>query len=79
MQEEVAAGDPRPSVEARYESFGQYRSAVANAVDDMVKNRLMICEDTSAEVKRLIDSGLAAGVPAPNGREPKYPDIPHCI
>lgn len=38
----------------------------------------MLCEDTTAYVKRLIDAGLAAGVPAPRGREPKYPDIPHC-
>jgi len=44
----------------------------------MVKNRLMLCEDTGAYVTRLIDAGLAAGVPAANGREPKYPAIPHC-
>jgi uncharacterized ferredoxin-like protein len=76
--ERLASGDPRPSVEERYQSFGQYRSAVVNAVDDLVKNRLMICEDTTAEVKRLIDAGLAAGVPAPKGKEPIYPDVPHC-
>jgi len=74
----VATGDPRPSVEERYQSFGQYRSAVVNAVDDLVKNRLMLCEDTSAYVTRLIDAGLVAGVPAPTGREPKYPNVPHC-
>ena len=76
--ERLASGDPRPSVEERYQSFAQYRSAVVNAVDDLVKNRLMICEDTTAEVKRLIDAGLAAGVPAPKGQEPIYPDVPHC-
>ena len=76
--ERTASDDPRPSVEERYESFGQYRSAVMVAVDGMVKNRLMLCEDTTAYVKRLIDDGLAAGVPAPRGREPRYPDIPHC-
>jgi hypothetical protein len=76
--ERLASGDPRPSVEERYQSFGQYRSAVVNAVDDLVKNRLMICEDTTAEVKRLIDAGVTAGVPGPNGHEPMYPDVPHC-
>lgn len=76
--ERVAAGDPRPSVEERYQAFGQYRSAVVNAVDDMIKNRLMICEDANAEVKRLIDAGLTAGVPKPNGHEPMYPNVPHC-
>ena len=74
----VAAGDPRPSVEERYQAFGQYRSAVVNAVDDMVKNRLMLCSDTTAEVKRLIDAGIAAGVPGPRGHEPMYPNVPHC-
>jgi hypothetical protein len=76
--ERIAAGDPRPSVEERYMSFGQYRSAVVNAVDDLVKRRLMLCEDTEDQVKRLIDAGVAAGVPAPNGREPMYPNVPHC-
>jgi len=74
----LASGDPRPSVEERYESFGQYRSAVVNAVDALVKRRLMLCEDTQDQVTRLIDAGLAAGVPAPRGNEPKYPKIPHC-
>jgi len=76
--ERAAAGDPRPSVEERYKSFGQYRSAVVNAVDDLVKRRLMLCEDTEAQVTRLIDAGLAAGVPAPTGDQPMYPTIPHC-
>jgi hypothetical protein len=44
----------------------------------MVKNRLMVCSDTTAEVKRLIDVGLTAGVPGPNCHEPMYPDVPHC-
>ena len=74
----LASGDPRPSVEERYESFGQYRSAVVNALDDLVKHRLFLCEDTQAEVKRLVDAGLAAGVPAPHGNEPMYPNVPHC-
>ncbi|HEX6795996.1 MAG TPA: alpha/beta hydrolase domain-containing protein [Casimicrobiaceae bacterium] len=76
--ERVAAGDPRPSVEERYKSFGQYRSAVVNAIDDMVKNRLMLCSDAGAYVQVRIDAGLAAGVPAPKGNEPRYPGVPHC-
>ena len=76
--ERMASGDPRPSVEERYKSFGQYRSAVVNAVDALVKNRLLLCEDAGAQVTRLIDAGLAAGVPAPDGNQPKYPKVPHC-
>jgi hypothetical protein len=74
----MASGDPRPSVEERYKSFGQYRSAVVNAIDAMVKNRLLLCEDAGAQVTRLIDAGLAAGVPAPTGNQPWYPKVPHC-
>ena len=58
--------------------FARRRGRPFNAVDDLVKNRLFLCEDTQAEVKRLIDVGLAAGVPAPRGNEPMYPDVPHC-
>ncbi|HKU84893.1 MAG TPA: alpha/beta hydrolase domain-containing protein [Casimicrobiaceae bacterium] len=76
--ERIAAGDPRPSVEERYKSFGQYRSAVVNAVDALVKRRLMLCEDTDDQVTRLIDAGLAAGVPTPTGDQPMYPKVPHC-
>ena len=76
--ERVASGDPRPSIEERYKAFGQYRSAVVNAVDALVKDRLLLCEDAGAQVTRLIDAGLAAGVPAPNGGQPKYPKVPHC-
>ena len=53
-------------------------NAVVNAVDSLVKNRLMMCEDADDQVHRLIDAGLAAGVPTPNGNEPKYPAVPHC-
>ena len=76
--ERVASGDPRPSVQERYKSFGQYRSAVVNAVDDLVKRRLMLCEDADDQVTRLVNAGLDAGVPAPTGHEPMYPGVPHC-
>jgi hypothetical protein len=76
--ERLASGDPRPSIEERYKSFGQYRSAVVNAVDALVRHHLLLCEDADAQVTRLINLGLAAGVPAPHGREPMYPAVPHC-
>src|SRR6185369_1812525 len=63
----AASGDPRPSVGERYPSFGMYRAAVRNAIDDLVKDRLMLCEDTDDQQTRLLAAGLAAGVPAPNG------------
>ncbi len=36
-----------------------------NAIDNLVKNRFMLCEDTEAVYARLLQAGLAAGVPAP--------------
>ncbi len=75
--ERVASGDPRPSVQERYKSFGQYRSAVVNAVDDLVKRRLMLCEDADDQVVRLIDAGLDAGVPRPWARAHVL-RVPHC-
>ena len=75
----AAAGDPRPSIEARYPSFAAYLSAVRRAIDDLVKDRLMLCEDAAAEQKRLIDRGLLAGVPAPKGNLPSQATVPQCL
>ena len=75
----AAAGDPRPSVEARYPSFAAYQSAVRRAIDELVKDRLMLCEDAAAEQARLISRGLDAGVPAPNGKLPSQDTVPQCL
>ena len=65
--ERMAAGDPRPSVQERYPSFAMYRSEVMRAIDDLVRNRFMLCEDAGDVYARLLQAGLAAGVPAPQG------------
>src|SRR5262249_26655495 len=64
--ERVAAGDPRPSVQERYQSYNQYRSMVIQAVDKLVRQRFVLCDDAQGIVTRLLQAGLAAGVPAPN-------------
>ena len=76
----VASGDPRPSVQERYPSWGLYRSQVIVAVDNLVRNRFLICDDTQDIVNRLLQAGLAAGVPAPNGNQStSSPDpVPAC-
>lgn len=76
--ERVAAGDPRPSVQERYPSFPMYRAAVMNAIDNLVKKRFMLCEDTKAEYARLLQAGLAAGVPAPKGNPMPQDQVPSC-
>jgi len=74
----IAAGDPRPSVQERYPSFAMYRAAVMNALDDLVKDRFLLCEDTQAMYSRLLQAGLTAGVPAPNGNPMPQDQIPAC-
>ena len=76
--ERIAAGDPRPSVQERYPSFAMYRAAVMNAIDNLVKKRFMLCEDTEAEYARLLQAGLAAGVPAPKGNPMPQDQVPLC-
>ncbi|HZE45997.1 MAG TPA: alpha/beta hydrolase domain-containing protein, partial [Xanthobacteraceae bacterium] len=65
----VAAGDPRPSVEERYESFSQYQHKVIEAIDKLVRRRFLICDDTQDMAARLLQAGLDAGVPAPRPNE----------
>jgi Alpha/beta hydrolase domain len=73
-------GDPRRSVQERYPSYGLYRTQVILAVDNLVRNRFLICDDTQDIVTRLLQAGLAAGVPAPTANEnASSPDpVPAC-
>jgi hypothetical protein len=63
----AAAGDPRPSVEMRYPTFDAYHHRVRHALNEMVEDRLMLCEDAQSEESRLMQRGLDLGVPAPEG------------
>jgi hypothetical protein len=63
----AAAGDPRPSVEARYPTFAAYHAKIRDALNDMVEDRLLLCEDAASEESRLMQAGLDRGVPAPAG------------
>ena len=76
--ERLTSGDPRPSVEARYPSFGNYLSQVNRAIDGLVKDRLMLCEDADDEQARLLQAGVDAGVPVPHGNLPPQSTPPLC-
>jgi hypothetical protein len=65
----TTSGDPRPSVEERYHSYSEYRQKVIHAVDDLVRRRFFICDDTQDIVTRLLQAGVSAGVPAPKHNE----------
>jgi hypothetical protein len=74
---EAARGsDPRASVAARYPTFNDYYTKVVTAVDDMVAQRLLLCEDAQPELNRLVAHVLARGVPA--GTPPSAQTFPHC-
>jgi hypothetical protein len=76
--ERIAAGDARPSVEERYPSFAMYRAAVMNAIDELVKQRFVLCEDTQGMYSRLLQAGLDAGVPPPKGNPLPQDVVPSC-
>ena len=58
----VVTGDPRLSIEERYPSLSAYSSAVEKALDDMIAKRLMLPEDKTSNLSRLVRAGTAAGV-----------------
>jgi len=76
----TAAGDPRPSVQERYPSYGLYRTKLILAVDKLVRDRFLMCEDTQDMMARLLQAGITAGVPAPTANETAAaPDpVPAC-
>ena len=71
-------GDPRFSVQERYPTFVTYQLQVLRALDRMVRQRLLLCEDADAEQTRLYANGVALGVPAPQAGLPAPTPLPHC-
>jgi hypothetical protein len=67
MTEAARGSDPRPSVAARYPTFAAYHGQVRRALNDMVSDRLLLCEDAGTEEARLMQAGLTRGVPPPAG------------
>ncbi len=67
----LSSGDPRLAVQERYASYDGYRAKVMATVNELVKNRFMLCEDADAYVQARLDAGVAAGVPAATTT---YPD-----
>ena len=60
--ERLASGDPRKSVEERYQSLAKYSKDIAHAINKLVKKRFVLCEDTDAMYAALVDDGVAAGL-----------------
>ena len=73
--ERSATNDPRPSVAARYPTFTHYYDRVVHAIREMVEDRLMLCEDTTSELARLVQAGLNNGIAAPVNGIPPAPQL----
>jgi hypothetical protein len=58
-----------------------YRTQLVLAVDRLVRDRFLTCEDTQDIVTRLLQAGTSAGVPAPRAHEISgAPDpVPACV
>jgi len=76
----VASNDPRPAVATRYPTFKDYYGKVVKAIDDLVAQRLYLCEDAQSELNRLVANGAARGVPARTASDviPAAETFPHC-
>ena len=59
LAERQAANDPRPSLQERYATHGDYVSKVTAAAESLVARRLLLAEDAAF----LIDQANAAAVP----------------
>jgi hypothetical protein len=55
------SGDPRLAIEERYASLSAYSSAVEKALDEMIAKRLMLPEDKTSNLNRLVRAGAATG------------------
>lgn len=53
--EREARRDPRPSIEERYPSRGDYLARVRQVTDGLVRDRYMLAEDVDIVVKRALD------------------------
>jgi len=56
------AGDPRLSVAERYGTLDRYSHELVRALQKMVRQRLLLCEDFDSELSRLVALGQAAGL-----------------
>jgi alpha/beta hydrolase family protein len=70
--------DPRPAVQERYPDFEAYYTKVVKAIDDLVAQRLYLCEDAQPELNRLVSRSAGFGVPAPTKPVPAAEKFPHC-
>ena len=52
---------------------------VMRAIDNLVRGRFMLCDDAGNVSARLLQAGLAAGVPPPQGNSSPQETVPACL
>ena len=75
----LSAGDPRPSVEARYPTFAVYHGKVREALNDLVTEGFLLCEDAASEETRMLRAGFARGVLNAPATPPTPAVLPACV
>ena len=60
------------SVQERYPTFADYDTKIQTAMSKMIQDRLLLCEDSVAELLRVRNLGVARGVPNPPATFPPY-------
>jgi hypothetical protein len=58
----AAINDPRPSVAERYPTFDAYDKQTISSLNNLIQSRLELCEDGPAELTRMRNNGVAAGL-----------------
>ena len=75
----AANGDPRPSVAERYPTFHAFYTKAVKAIDELVAERFLLCEDAQSELNRMVTHGLLRGVPPATQAVPTAETFPHCV
>ena len=61
----IATGDPRPSVAERYPTFDAYDTQVKSAMNTMIQDRTLLCEDGAPSCSGFGRTASSRGVPNP--------------
>ena len=61
LQERLATGDPRKSLEERYPNKDVYVAEVKKAAENLVKQRYLLPEDAALLIKQAEDNGIRQG------------------
>jgi len=65
VQERLATGDPRRSLEERYPNKDAYVAAFKKAAESLVKQRFLLPDDAATLIKQAEDKIMSSWFPTP--------------